>query len=154
MGFAVSRSATKTVTSQVAAWAGRVEPEYQGTHWINDVPGWSLWIFYALLTSTCRTLYRQTDTSQLTILIYQVWYGVSQASFTRLVRCAHKLVLTVQLLGRKYLECTMRLRRDGKWVRQHIPKKKSNILLSPCTCFLEGISSEGRCKCGFFRPAN
>ena len=29
------------------------------------------------------------------------------------------------------------------------PKKKNNILLSPCTCFLEGISSEGRCKCGF-----
>jgi len=38
---------------------------------------------------------------------------------------------------------------DGKWVRQHIPKKKNNMLLPPCTCFLEGVSSEGRCKCGF-----
>jgi len=28
------------------------------------------------------------------------------------------------LLGRKYLEWTMRTRRDGKWVRQHIPKEE------------------------------
>jgi len=29
------------------------------------------------------------------------------------------------------------------------PKKKNNMLIIPMHLFLEGISSEGRCKCGF-----
>jgi len=41
----------------------------------------------------------------------------------------------IELLGRKYLEWTMRLRRDGKWVRQHIPKEEKQYSIIPVHLF-------------------
>ena len=45
------------------------------------------------------------------------------------------VVPTVTVLGRKYLERTMRLRRDGKWVRQHIPKEEKQYSIIPVHLF-------------------
>jgi len=39
------------------------------------------------------------------------------------------------MLGRIYLEWTMRRRRDGKWVRQHIPKEENQYSIIPVHLF-------------------
>jgi len=42
---------------------------------------------------------------------------------------------------------------NGKWVRQHIPKKKNNMLSSPVHP-LSGMDKQGRkVRMRFFRPA-
>jgi len=55
-----------------------------------------------------------------------------------------------RLLGRKYLEWTMRRKRDGKWVRQHIPKEEKQYSIIPVHLFSGGDKQWRKVEMWFF----
>jgi len=63
------------------------------------------------------------------------------------------IIIWVAMLGRKYLEWTMRRRRGGKWVRQHIPKEEKQYSIIPVHLFSGADKQCRKVQMWFFRPA-